>query len=118
MSRQRTKERPGVILYFDLLPVLQRMTKEEAADLIITMLEYGKTGAIPDLSTKGERFLIVWEMVKPRIDSDLENWKEKILQSKYAGYCSAEKRQGREPIDFDSWLDYKDLLSERNNPEV
>ncbi len=103
---KRDKPRSGIVVYFDLLPSLERMTAEQQGELFIAMLRYAKYGEVPEFTT--ERQQIIWEMTQPRLDADALRWDEKILQTKYAGYSSAERRQGREPMDMDSWCDWRE----------
>lgn len=42
-------ERPGVMLYFSLRFALKRLSYEEKGILFDAILDYGETGALPEL---------------------------------------------------------------------
>ena len=42
-------KRPGVMIYFDILQVLERISDQDAGRLFRAILEYGRDGKIPAL---------------------------------------------------------------------
>ena len=115
MGRKST-ERPGIVIYFDALPTLAKMTAEGQARYLLACLNYGATGELADLSDlpleTRIRVETLLEQTYPRIDADGEKWKRKILQTKHAGYCSQMKAKGEEPISFDAYLDWAERVDE------
>ena len=59
------KEKPGVMLYCDVRPCLNRMTDAEQAQLFRAILDYGQFGIDPGFE---DRLGFVWDFVKPMID--------------------------------------------------
>ena len=69
------KEKPGVMLYFDRLPYLNRMTREQRGDLFLWIMEYGRYGVVPEI--EDPMLGMAWDMVKPAIDHDTERYEAK-----------------------------------------
>lgn len=104
-------ERPGIMLYFDLLPTIEELTDNEAGQLLRSMLNYGANGAIPDFADRTMK--VIWKTIQPRIDHDAQRYQKVVVpKRKYATYCREEKRAGRTPKKFDEWCD--DLDPEHN----
>lgn len=67
------KERPGVMLYFDVRPCLKRLSLEEKGRLFEGILDYAEYSVIPEL----EGMLgVAWDFIQPRIDRDAERYEE------------------------------------------
>lgn len=96
------KERPGTMLYFDLLPIVQCLSKEAAGSLLVAMLEYGKDGIIPDFSAS-EGLNVAWVHVKQMIDRDNERYANRILRHTYGAYKREMQRRNEEPLPFEEW---------------
>ena len=117
MAKNKTKERPGVIIYFDALRTLEKMSPEAQGKFLMTCLKYGRdltTPVFDGLSQADEiRLETLWEQMQPRIDSDAQGWADGIMQKKYAGYCSAQDRKGEAALDDDSWKLWRQTLDSR-----
>ena len=74
------KKQPGVMLYFEVLPSLSRLSWEEKGRLFQAILEYGAQGTEPQLEGMVG---VVWDFVRPRIDTD---------RSRYEQTCERRKR--------------------------
>ena len=96
------KERPGTMLYFDLLPIVQCLSREAAGNLLVAMLEYGKDGKIPDFSAS-EGLNVAWVHAKQMIDRDNDRYANRILRHTYGAYKREMQRQGKEPLPFEEW---------------
>lgn len=94
--------RPGTMLYFDLLYDLDDYTDEESGQLLKAMLRYGLSGEVPQFSDRGMRTM--WRKLQSTIDRDGDNYDHKILQRRYAAYCKKAKSREEEPVSFDEWL--------------
>ena len=93
-------ERPGLMIYFDAwLPVLKSDDKT-IAGLFRAAVMYAKYGEIPEFSGVEQ---ILWEMIRPALDRDAERYTDTVKQRQYAGYCSAERRAGRDPLPLEEW---------------
>lgn len=71
--------KPGVMLYFDIRPSLNRMTDAEQAQLFRAILDYGQFGTDPGFE---DRLGLVWDFIKPMIDRDATRYQE--IQEKRA----------------------------------
>lgn len=61
--------KPGVMIYFDVEPILKRLNDHQAAQLFRAIIEYGHIGET-DVSDFDDITLVIWELLKPRIDAD------------------------------------------------
>lgn len=95
-------ERPGIMIYFDVRPAFDLLSHEQKGMLLEAMLEYAQHGVAPQLDGS---CAIAWAFVKPKLDYDLERYNARCLQSKYAVYVRGEKRNSREPLAFEDWLE-------------
>lgn len=95
-------EKPGVVLYFDLLPVFEKLPKEDVADLLLSIMRYAKNREEPQLNSEVTK--VVWSMIEQRINADDRKYKETVLKRRYAGYISKRKEAGMDYLDFDEWL--------------
>ena len=67
------KERPGVMLYFDIRPCLKRLSLEDKGLLFECILDYAQYGELPDLEGMTG---VAWDFIQPRIDRDAERYEE------------------------------------------
>lgn len=72
------KERPGVMVYFDLRPCLKRLSLEDKGFLLEAILDYAQYGAPPELDGMAG---VAWDFIRPRIDRDAERYEE-IVENK------------------------------------
>lgn len=88
------RKQPGVMLYFDIRPCLERLSLEDQGQLFRAILDYGEYGAEPDF----EYMLgIAWDFIKPRLDRDRERYEERIRQCE-----DAAKRRWAKESDADA----------------
>ena len=117
MAKNKTKERPGVVIYFDTLRTLEKMRPEAQGAFLMGCLRYGKDLKEPNFQglsqTDAIRLETLWEQTQPRIDSDAQGWADGILQRKYAGYCSSCERKGENPMDYDAWKLWRSTVERR-----
>jgi len=95
------KERPGVMIYLDILPSLEHMTTEEIGLLFEGILMYGKYGQLPNFSGAAA---VLWPMIRQRLDRDLEKCQKATLRRQYAAYSRWKKAEGEVPEPFSQWL--------------
>jgi hypothetical protein len=93
--------RPGIMLYFDILEPIRVLPDDEKGRLLVAMLEYGQTGALPELDGA---LKIVWSFVRPMIDKDGDRYEDMKLQREYAAFCKKRKRIWMPKISFDEWV--------------
>lgn len=115
MGRKKA-ERPGIVVYFDAIPTLQKLSADGKACFLMAVLNYGKTGEMPDLSdlqiNDQIRLETLFEQTFPRMDADEAKWERNVLQKSYAGYSSAAKNRGEEPMSHDEYSAWNERASE------
>ena len=67
------KKQPGVMLYFEIRPCLERLTMDEQGQLFNAILAYGEDGIEPNFDYM---LGIAWDFIKPRLDRDRERYAE------------------------------------------
>ena len=102
--------RPGIMIYFDILDPIKKLSDEDKGKLLVAMLEYGKDGIVPELDGS---LGIVWSFVQPKIDRDEENYDASKLQRQYAAFCKKRKKIWMPRISFDEWVVMSDNERER-----
>ncbi len=101
------RERPGIMVYFEMLYTLEHLDDEEAGKLFKAALRYGSTGEVPEF--EGNRVLeIAWQNMRAAIDRDGDRYEGKKQHSRYSRYCGVEKDAGRVPLDFEDWKERVD----------
>lgn len=107
------KQRPGVMIYFDLRNSIKRLNEGQIGKLFTAILDYGEMGTIPDFDND-MALAITWDFIQPRIDRDGEEYEHKMEQRKYAAYCKKQKEAGQKPLKFGEWMALQDNDSERS----
>ena len=74
------KEKPGVMLYFDRLPYLNRMDDVQCGKLFLMIMEYAQYGVVPEI--EDPMLGMAWDMVKPAIDLDTERYEAKCERNR------------------------------------
>ena len=93
--------RPGIMVYFDMMGPLKVLPDAEKGQLFWAMLEYGKSGIIPEFDGL---LALAWEFVKPKIDKDYSEYVRSVQRRQFATACRERKRKGESEITFDEWL--------------
>ena len=96
------KEKPGVMIYFDVLPVLNLLSIEEKGMLFEAIVNYAKYGVLPEL---GERLTVVWPLIQQRLDLDEARYQVTVLKRKYSAYARWEKQNERKPLPYSYWVE-------------
>lgn len=110
--------RPGIMLYFDILEPIRVLPDAEKGQLLVAMLEYGKSGTVPEFTGM---LALAWGFVKPKLDRDDESYEEAKVQRKYAAFCKKRNSLNLPKIPFEVWLsmdsnERKRMVSEDNEP--
>ena len=95
-------DRPGIMVYFDMMGPLGKLQDADKGRLFWAMLEYGKSGIIPVFD--GLALELAWEFVKPKIDKDYKEYIRSVQRRQFATACRERKRRGEPEITFDEWL--------------
>jgi hypothetical protein len=95
-------DRPGIMVYFDIMGPLGKLQDADKGRLFWAMLEYGKSGIVPVFD--GLALDLAWEFVKPKIDEDYKAYIRSVQRRQFATACRERKRRGEPDITFDEWL--------------
>lgn len=94
--------KPGMMVYFDMLPAFESMTDEERGKFFLAMLHYSQDGVLPELDGKLQ---IAWQFIVPKINCDTQRYEKTVLSRKYAAYCRISKQHNFDPISFEDWIE-------------
>lgn len=94
------KQRPGFMLYFELVPALSSMEDAEAGTLFKALMAYAQYGEVRDLTGLAA---FAFEVMRGRIDQDAENYAEKCRKNAYAAYVREAQRRGETPLEYEVW---------------
>lgn len=94
MEKENNKK-PGVMVYFELLPLLEQLGDASSGCLFRAILSYGQSGTVPTFDDPTLR--AVWVLIQRSIDVDDEAYRRKVEQKRRA----ANKRWGRTEDDAD-----------------
>lgn len=94
------KQRPGFMLYFELVGALSSMEDADAGKLLKALMAYAQYGEVQELTGLAA---FAFEVVRPRIDRDNEVYQEKCRKNAYYSYVSAAKRRGETPVEYEEW---------------
>ncbi len=102
----RRKEKPGMMLYFELIPALEQLTDEQRGKLLYGAICYAKTGEAPNL----EKDLVLnalWPLVAARADSDdlayQSKKKEASYRRRYGIYKAQREKEGMDCLTYPEW---------------
>lgn len=95
------KEKPGVMVYFDMLPVIAQLSNADKGKLFQAILEYAQLGVVPELPAK---LRPVWPMLTTRMDHDDIRYQRTVAKRKYAAYARWRKEEEKEPLPFTDWM--------------
>lgn len=82
----KNEKKPGVMLYFELEPLLREMHPEDGYALILAILDYARCGTPPQFSSAALNY--AWAFVRAGIDRDDARYCHVVEQRRKA----AEKR--------------------------
>lgn len=93
--------RPGLLLYFDILPALDKLPHAAVGKLLLAALHYAKDGVEPSFDDASLGF--AWAFLRPAVDRDGITYETKQLKGTWLVYCKQCKRDDVQPLDFDTW---------------
>lgn len=105
------ERKPGVMIYFDLQGVLDRLSDRHAGILFRAILQYGETRKIPDLP---DPLYLLWPMIQLRLDSDDQRYYRVSQKRKYAVYTRWTKHHGQTPLSYEDWLAQLDRCEDQD----
>lgn len=99
------KKRPGVMLYFDMSPSVEKMNVNQKAALLDAILRYGEFAEEPDFRSD-PRLEVTWSFIKQRIDHDGSAYAEKCEKGRYATYVREAEKKQKTPLTYDAWREF------------
>ena len=109
-------ERPGIMVYFDLLETLNDFTTEEAGELFLAMLEYGSMGTLPEFEDRAMR--TVWKSVQQKLDRDDAKYQNTCEARRYATFCREYRKEHGETSPLPSYEDWKNQMISNDDFDV
>ena len=95
-------DRPGIMIYFDMVEPLKRLDYTGKGRLFEAMLNYGQYGEVPDFNGDG-MLMMAWEFILPKLNADEKSYRKKVIKNTYSSYCNKAKKSATTPMDFDEW---------------
>lgn len=96
------KERPGVMLYFDVFrPLLNRLDNEKSGQLLRAVIDYAEHGEVHD--DLDPLTGMAFDLIRPKIDHDAEKYEESREQRQYAVYCREKQKAGEPCLKISEW---------------
>ena len=89
------------MIYFDIIPLIEGMSPDDAGQLFLAILKYAQYGEIPSLSGFA---LAVWPFVKSLVDRDSQRYDLVRKKKQWAVYCREAKRRGETPLELEAWI--------------
>lgn len=93
--------RPGLLLYFDILPALDKLPHAAVGELLLGALRYARDGAEPTFEDSSLEF--AWAFLRPSVDRDGVSYDEKLAKGNWLTYCRRCKQEGTDPLDFETY---------------
>ena len=103
--------RPGVMIYFSLRPVLKYLNDEQLGQLLRAILDYAEYGEVPDFLEP--LLAMAWSFVVSGIDRDWAHYLEKVEKRKYAAYCREVLRRQKTEPSYEQWKQMPEEERER-----
>lgn len=101
-------ERPGILFYFSIIDDFKDYSDEEIGRLFMATMQYGLTGEVAEFEDRSMR--TIFRNLMRLADRDQENFDNKILQRRYAGYKSALMKKGTNEKNIISFADWKAMI--------
>ena len=95
------QNKPGIMIYFDVIETVNRLSDQNAGRLFRAILEYGMTRRVPELP---EKLFLIWPLVQMRLDNDDQRYYRVTLKRRYAAYARWTKEKGQIPLEYEQWL--------------
>ena len=106
--RRAKDKRPGIMVYFDCMPIVKALNDDEAGKMFKAMLDYGRDRIEPDFADN-RLLLMAWGTIKQKVDDDGFRYEEKCRDKaharEYGVYKQKQKAAGK---DYLSWEEYQE----------
>ena len=75
-------KRSGILMYFDMKPVLERLSDHEAKELLLAILDYGENGVEPEF--RSATLACFGPLLASRMDADMERYQQRVESNRRA----------------------------------
>lgn len=75
-------KRSGILMYFDMKPVLERLSDHEVKELLLAILDYGENGVVPEFHSA--TLACFWPLLASRMDADRERYQQRVESNRRA----------------------------------
>ena len=76
-------KRSGILMYFDMKPVLERLSDHEVKELLLAILDYGENGVVPEFHSA--TLACFWPLLASRMDAISSGWNPTAAPPAHAG---------------------------------
>lgn len=80
MNQPNRVHPPGVVIPLDWQPLFEEMGHEQAGQMLMAILTYSATGALPEFSDR--ELQLIWRIVQSRLDNNRERYCRKVERSR------------------------------------
>ena len=94
-------DRPGMMIYFDLLDAFEPLSLADRGRFITAMLEFGALGVVPQFTSQALK--MAWELMRKRLDRDKDKYFQTVEQREYAAFCKKRQQAGHPKIPIELW---------------
>lgn len=94
-------DKPGVMIYFDMISTLKQMSDRQAGILFRAILQYGATGRPPELP---DSLRLLWPMIETRLIADHQRYKTVSFKRRYAAYVKWSEKRGETVLPYEQWI--------------
>ena len=98
------KQKPGVMVYFDMLPAINNLSKQDKGVLFESILRYGVRSELPEMSAK---LKVVWPLIQQRLDRDEEQYSKVVTKRAYSAYVRWAKYNNEDVLSFRNWQEQR-----------
>lgn len=109
------KKRPGAMLYFELIPVIEQLSDETAGRFIKGIMYFARDGTEPNFSDN-QILSVLWPMVRERLAKDNERYIAVCMNNsqhrKYGAYKAKRLKAGRDYLPFSDWQERQEESGE------
>lgn len=78
------KKRSGMVLYFDMRSLFERLSAEETKELLLAIMDYAENGVVPTF--RCEKLDCFWPLLTSRMDADRDRYERRVAASRRAAY--------------------------------
>ena len=107
--------KPGVLIYFDIMGVVDKLSDQDAGILFRAILRYARDREVIELP---DRLVVLWPLVQCRLDYDDERYLNTAFKRKYGAYVRWCRQKGQPCKSYADWLVTESVKDEENDLAV